>query len=281
MPRSIWEIKKVFQGLDHPEGLNFGPDGMLYAGGEAGQIYRMDVANNVCTEIANTCGFILGVAADAVNDVYACDCLNHCVWRVSGHSLHKFVHAIEDEEPINFPNYGIFDDDGNYYVTDSGNYWRPTGRLIRVTPQGLARCLLRGLSFPNGLALSADGRTLFMVESATHRVLSVSVEGGTLGVPEIYVETPGCVPDGIALDIEGNLYISCFTPEAIFKVTTNRTMEVLVQDPTAEILNRPTNVAFTPDGSGRLYISNFGSSNISMLDLGIPGQKLRYPSWGL
>ena len=28
-------------GLDHPEGVTAGPDGTLYAGGEAGQIYRV------------------------------------------------------------------------------------------------------------------------------------------------------------------------------------------------------------------------------------------------
>ncbi len=27
-------------GLDHPEGVAWGPEGKLYAGGEAGQLYR-------------------------------------------------------------------------------------------------------------------------------------------------------------------------------------------------------------------------------------------------
>ena len=31
----------VATGLDHPEGVTVGPDGLLYAGGEAGQVYRI------------------------------------------------------------------------------------------------------------------------------------------------------------------------------------------------------------------------------------------------
>jgi gluconolactonase len=283
MLRSIWEVKTAFQGLDHPESLNFGPDGLLFAGGEAGQVYRIDITHNLCTEIAKTQGgFILGVAVDGAGSVYVCDCVNRCVWRVSADGMvKKIVHSIEGqgEKPIYFPNYGVFDDQGNYYVTDSGEYWRPTGRLIRVTPEGTTRSILgKSLSFPNGLALSADGKHVFMIESTANRVLSIPVEkDGAVGTPEIYAQMPGNVPDGLALDSEGNLYVSCYTPEVIFKVSPNRAVEVLLQDPTAEILNRPTNLAFSPDGSTQLYISNFGSHSISMVDVGVPGQKLHYP----
>ena len=49
-------------GLDHPEGVTLGPDGLVYAGGEAGQIFRIG-ADGWVTELASTGG--LPVRRDA------------------------------------------------------------------------------------------------------------------------------------------------------------------------------------------------------------------------
>jgi gluconolactonase len=40
-------------GFDHPEGIAWGPDGFLYAGGEAGQVYRVGLDGSA-EEIAST-----------------------------------------------------------------------------------------------------------------------------------------------------------------------------------------------------------------------------------
>lgn len=52
---------RVFaDGLDHPEGLAFDADGTLWAGGELGQIYRIDARGRV-REVAKLGGFNLGL----------------------------------------------------------------------------------------------------------------------------------------------------------------------------------------------------------------------------
>ena len=48
----IEDFEGFAEGLDHPEGLAFDREGNLWAGGEAGQIYRMDPRGRV-EEIAN------------------------------------------------------------------------------------------------------------------------------------------------------------------------------------------------------------------------------------
>src|SRR4051795_10910728 len=54
---------KVFcEGLDHPECLAVHPDGSIWAGGEAGQIYRVSADGSRVDDVASTGGFILGIA---------------------------------------------------------------------------------------------------------------------------------------------------------------------------------------------------------------------------
>lgn len=57
---------------DHPEGLAIGPDGTIWCGGEAGQIYRIS-ADNRTAQLATTGGFVLGVALDGAGRVHLCD----------------------------------------------------------------------------------------------------------------------------------------------------------------------------------------------------------------
>src|SRR5437588_12637417 len=67
---SLSDLYVIAAPLDHPEGIATGPDGELYAGGEAGQVYRLDQAAAAPVEIANTGGFVLGPCHDAAGMIY-------------------------------------------------------------------------------------------------------------------------------------------------------------------------------------------------------------------
>ena len=45
MAENILELGMIEHGMDHPEGVAVGLDGKVYAGGEAGQVYRVDLEN--------------------------------------------------------------------------------------------------------------------------------------------------------------------------------------------------------------------------------------------
>lgn len=47
------QLETIATGLDHPEGVAWGPDGRVYAGGEAGQVYSIG-ADGAAVEIAST-----------------------------------------------------------------------------------------------------------------------------------------------------------------------------------------------------------------------------------
>jgi len=237
-------------------------------------------------ELTRTGGFVGGVAVDEASNVYACDSGKKAILRIDPNGkVENYCSSIGPEKiPITLPNYSMFDDDGNLYFSDSGpqggyaDYWKATGKIVRVKPDRTSEVVLAGLYFPSGLALSPDGRNLFIVQSSAANVLMSKIESnGSLGVPEIFAQLPDAVPEGIALDSTGGVYVSCYRPDAIYRIDGSRNVELVIRDDTSEILNRVTNIAFPPDGSSNIYFANMGGWHIGALDVGTAGMKLRFP----
>src|SRR6187200_1721652 len=79
---NIDDFTMFVEGLDHPECATRGPDGQTYAGGEAGQVYRVSF-DGKHEQIGTTGGFLLGICLDAARNVYACDIDRNAVMRMS------------------------------------------------------------------------------------------------------------------------------------------------------------------------------------------------------
>ena len=95
--------------------------------------------------------------------------------------------------------------------------------LICVEPDGSARVVAEGLGFPNGMALTPDGRSLIVAESTMNRLSAFNVSSGSLGerwtwaafgdpptstaVAEILGQVD-VAPDGICLDAEGAVWVA-------------------------------------------------------------------------
>jgi gluconolactonase len=272
-------FETVATDLDHPEGVAAGPDGLLYAGGEAGQIYRIDAGGSV-REIASTGGFIYGVTLDSAGNVYACDYGNASVMRISPEGLVTTYSTGTAGRPMRVPNFSAFDGDGNLYVTDSGEWGDDDGMIYRVAKDG-ATVVWTDLAsrFPNGCCLDADGRTLLVVESHGRAIVRIPIrEDGTAGEPERVADLTGSQPDGIALAEDGSMFVGCYRPDTIFHVRPDGSFEVFAEDPDGVILNQPTNVAFAGEGFNRLVVSSLGGWSLIAAEAGVRGLPLRYPA---
>jgi gluconolactonase len=272
-------FETVATDLDHPEGVAAGPDGRLYAGGEAGQIYRIDADGSV-REIASTGGFIYGVALDAAGNVYACDYGNASLMRISSAGVVTTHSAGTPERPMRVPNFSAFDADGNLYVTDSGEWGDDDGVIYRVANDG-ATVVWTDLAprFPNGCCLDADGRTILVVESHGRAIVRIPIrDDGTAGEPQPVADLTGSQPDGIALAEDGSMFVGCYRPDTIFRVNPDGSSEVFAEDPDGVILNQPTNVAFAGEGFDRLVVSSLGGWSLIAAEAGVRGLPLRYPA---
>ncbi|MEX2203053.1 MAG: SMP-30/gluconolactonase/LRE family protein, partial [Actinomycetota bacterium] len=85
-------------------------------------------------------------------------------------------------------------------------------------------------------------------------------------------------PDGIALAEEGSMFVGCYRPDTIFRVSPDGSVAVFAEDPDGVILNQPTNVAFAGQGLSRLVVSSLGGWSLIAADASVGGLPLRYPT---
>jgi sugar lactone lactonase YvrE len=93
-----------------------------------------------------------------------------------------------------------------------------TGALILVEPDREPRVVADKLSFPNGCALTPDGRTLIVAETIAERLTAFTVDpDGSLGDRRVFAEV-GHRTDGICLDAEGAVWVASPNSGAVFRV---------------------------------------------------------------
>ncbi|MGZ5247821.1 MAG: SMP-30/gluconolactonase/LRE family protein [Flavitalea sp.] len=280
MERSIQEVFIFAEGLDHPECLAIHPDGSVWAGGEAGQIYKISEDGKLITEITTTGGFVLGIAFSPNAEWLAiCDLKNKCVWKfdlLTG-MLTRFGN-LYDTIPFGIPNFPVFDQEGNLYVSDSGAFREVKGRIFKFDRAGNGVIWHKGpFSFANGMALSADHHSLYVVSTWLPGVEQIKINAdGTAGERSELVVMPETCPDGIALDSEDNIYISCYAPNSIYRLDKNRNLSIFLHDWESHTICNPTNIAFGGSDRKKLFIANLGRWHISGIEMNTPGLNLNY-----
>jgi sugar lactone lactonase YvrE len=101
----------------------------------------------------------------------------------------------------------------------SGRFWAGSmayeadegaGALYRVDHDGTVVRVLDGITVPNGPAFTADGRTMYLADSARGIIRRFPVDPVTarLGAPEAFVTMDEGSPDGMVVDVEGAVWVA-------------------------------------------------------------------------
>ncbi len=224
-------------------------------------------------------GFALGLALDAERNVYICETSTHSVKKVSpSGEVSTYTSGLPGREFVN-PNYPVFDAAGNMYVTDSGHWNGNDGCILVVRPDGMTELFSDEVTaFPNGMALSPDAEWLYVVVSELPGIVRVAIgSGGSAGAVEPVVELPKNVPDGIAFNVDGTLFIACYAPSVVYQLTPDGTLSILGCDWQNTQLSAPTNIAFTGPDRTTMVIGSLSRWHLTAIEMPVPGLPLHFP----
>jgi gluconolactonase len=266
--------------LDHPEGLAVHRDGSVWCGGERGQIYRIEPDGAAIEQVAAIeGGFCQGMAFDREDNLYVCDLKHSSVVRLDTRSgsLEKFADGA-DGRGISISNYPAFDAEGRLYVSDSHAFKEPGPGIFRFEPDGAGELWYdEPVNFANGLALSPEGRYLYIAETFGNAIFRVPIRGdGSAGAREEVATLPGILPDGLAFDAVGNFYVACYEPSQVLRVAPDGAIERFIGDEEAHLFCHPTNLAFRDN---TLFTTNLGRWHITAVYTGTKGLPL-YGGYG-
>jgi gluconolactonase len=255
--------------LDHPEGVAVHPDGSVWCGGEAGQIYRIPPeGSSFELRVADGDGFTLALVFGPDGLLYYVDGERRAVMRLDpagGEPELLAMGAIGGHELV-IPNALAFDRAGRLYVTESNSASEPGPGIYRIDPDGTGALWSSGpFLFANGVAVAPDQSAVYVAETWSRRITRVPLRAdGSAGEPEPFVELPGALPDGLAFGPDDRLYVACYQPSQIVRVDDDGHASVLIRDDDAILLGHPTNIAFRDSTA---FCANLGRWHITAIEL--------------
>lgn len=252
------------------------------AGDGEGGLYFSDIMQNkvfhaapdgTVRAILDKSNLVNGLAVDASGRLLACQGRAGRIIAIdpTNHNVQVIADQFEGK-PFNQPNDLVLDHDGGLYFTDPEFLTKqlPQGTMgvYYVSKDGAVRQVARNLDLPNGIALSPDGKTLYVVAMGAKKVLAHPVrEPGVIGPGNDFftLEAPG---DGMTIDAEGNLYVTQPDLSGIVVIRPNGERAGMLLFP-----EKPANCAFGGPEGKTLFAT--ARRSVYAVPMQIPGMGVR------
>jgi gluconolactonase len=214
------EVKKVHGGFQFTEGPAFDREGNLFFSDVQGdKLYQIDAKGDLST-ILDPSHHTNGLMMNAAGKIVACEMDGRLI-EVDPQT--KQVKSLADGyegKRFNAPNDLVIDRDGGIYFTDP--HFRapdPLPQGVRAfyyrAPDGKVTRLGEVQAAPNGIILSPDEKTLYVIPSGQAEMLAYPVTSpGKIGDKRTFCSLKQAAGkttgggDGLAIDVKGNLYIT-------------------------------------------------------------------------
>jgi len=220
---AMWELiakdaklEKVAGGFGFTEGPVWDERGFLYVSDEEkNAVSRLYPDGRI--EAVVSLGDPDGSTFDKNHRLINCASVLRAIIEIAPDGTYKVLADKYDGKKFNSPNDVVLGPDGALYFTDptldlpkGEKQELPNQGVYRLAGDGSVQLLIGDLEAPNGLAFSPDGKKLY-VDDTRRRDIHVydfaygKVSNGRLFGKE---EGRGGVPDGMRVDLRGNLYVT-------------------------------------------------------------------------
>lgn len=249
-----YSVERASSGHTFTEGPAWSPEGfLLFSDIPPGKIHRFTPGKGTDVFRAESQG-ANGNAFDAQGRLYTCESRSRRVTRTDKKGNIEVLAERFEGKKLNAPNDIVVRRDGNVYFTDPAFGQAQDGReldffgVYRITPERALELVAKPTGRPNGIALTADGRRLYVANSDEKNVRAYDLDRqGRASNERVVVEKIEGVPDGMKVDAQGNLYV---TAKALF-VYSPEGKELR----RVELAETPANCAFGDPDLQSLYIT--------------------------
>lgn len=164
---------------------------------------------------------------------------------------------VESDLATNRMNDGKVDPAGRMWAGTMADDATPgAGALYRLDPDWQVTQHLDGLTVSNGLDWSADGRTMYFIDSGPRRLYTFDFDltEGTLSNQRTLVQWPedvDAVPDGMAVAVDGSLWVAMCFGSCVERYDASGELLARYQLPTRVV----TSCAFGGPSLDRLFVT--------------------------
>lgn len=216
--------------ITNSEDVAIGPNGAIYASQHSGAVVRItgSEGNWQVETVAHPTNLpALGLIWDHEGRLILA--ASDGIYRIDVETgAHETLATEAGGRPFGFADDLDIGPDGTIYFSEASWKWanqpdiptylfdlaenRPYGALIALDPDtGETDILIDDIYFANGVAVAADGRSVFVLETFRYRLSRYWLEGPQAGTVEIVADNLPGSPDGVLGDGEGRLYIAMNT----------------------------------------------------------------------
>lgn len=276
--RESAELVEIASGVGFTEGPVWTGDKLLVTSISRGKIYEIPLRGGESRELLTTLGGPNGAVIGPDGALWIAQNGGHVITQLPEPVVKPGIQRWDgtdldyiNEENFQAPNDLAFDKYGHLWFTDP--FPRPEAKDVgRVwtydTEKKQFSLQLSNLNVPNGLAMSPDGDMLFIDETVPRHLLKVRIdEGGVASQPEVIANFDGG-PDGMAIDVEGNVYVACHQDvSAVVVCAADGAIRERIEVPDGF----PTNVCFAGADMSTLIITSAKGGKVFSLQRNVPG----------